>query len=238
MNDKKKTFNFWYAINNTEIVLVPSQNLETFGTTMLNYTLISQDMDNPTKTKVRKGKMLACKPQIIMPHMYINTILEGFGEEAEQYVKWLEQNEKELKIIQYGYNLKQEAFSEYEITDNIETVVERARKEIEESRDKLMALVVGVDQPWDVSLLKLFSVVTQNSAEHNFKEMLSCNLFDDINGTPKGIQDQIDKKFLEASRDGSKINDLAEFLKLHNIFEKHEDRFFSLVKNKKRYLND
>ncbi len=234
MNDKKKTFDFWYAVNNTEIVLVPSQHLETFGTTILNYTLISQDMDNPNKTKVRKGKMVASKPQIIMPNMYAKTILEGFGKEAEQYVKWLKENEKELKIIQYGYNLKQEAFSEYEITDNIETVVYRARKEIEESRDKLMALVIGVDQPWDVSLLKLFSVVTQKSAAHNFKEMLSHNLFDDINGTPKGIQDQIDKKFLEASRDGSTINDLAEFLKLHNIFEKHEDRFFSLVKNNKK----
>jgi hypothetical protein len=234
MNNNKKNFDFWYAINNTEIVLVPSQNLETFGTTILNYTLISQDMDNPFKTKVRKGKMLAAKPQIIIPNMYSNTILEGFGEQAEQYVEWLKQNEKELKIIQYGYNLKQEAFSEYEITDNIETVVDRAKNELENSNDQLTALVTGVDQPWDVSLLKLFSVVTQNSAAHNFKEMMSHNLFDDRNGTPKGIQDQIDRKFLEASRDGSKINDLAEFLKLHNIFEKHEDRFFSLVKNNKK----
>ena len=234
MNDKKNNFDFWYAVNNTDIVLVPTQNLETFGTTMLNYTLVCEDMDNPMKTKVRQGRMLAAKPQIITPNMYANTILDGFGEEAEQYVDWLKKNEKELKIIQYGYNLKQEAFSEYEITENIGTVIDRAKKELEEKNDTLTALVVGVDQPWDVSLLKLFSVVTQKSAAHNFKELLSHNLFEDIKGTPKGIQDQIDKRFLEASKDATKINNLADFLKQYDIFEKHEDRFLSLVQNNKQ----
>jgi hypothetical protein len=150
-------------------------------------------MDNPMKTKVRQGRMLAAKPQIITPNMYANTILEGFGEEAEQYVDWLKTNEKELKIIQYGYNLKQEAFSEYEITDHIENVVNRAKNEIEEKNDTLTALVVGVDQPWDVSLLKLFSVVTQKSAAHNFKELLSHNLLT----TSKELQKDYRSKLIE-----------------------------------------
>lgn len=231
-SNEKNKFDFWYAVNNTDIIIVPQQNLETFGTTMLNYTLVCENMDNPMKTKVRQGKMIAEKPQIIAPGMYINTLLEGFGEEAKKYVDWLKKNEKTLKIIQYGYKLSQEAFSEYEISENIETVVERAKAEIEAKDDQLTALLTGVEQPWDVSLLKLFSVITQKSAKHNIQEMMSHNLFDNLSGN--NIEEQVDKKFLEASRDGSKINELADFLKMNNIFEKHEERFFSLVKNNKQ----
>ena len=33
--DEKRTFDFWYAVNNTEIVLMPSRHPETFGNTIL-----------------------------------------------------------------------------------------------------------------------------------------------------------------------------------------------------------
>ena len=38
-------FDFWYAVNNTEIVRQPSGQLETFGTTVLNYFLLTEIMD-------------------------------------------------------------------------------------------------------------------------------------------------------------------------------------------------
>jgi len=46
----------------------------------------------------------------------------------------------------------------------------------------------------------------------------------------KRLTDNIDQAFLKASRDHSKINGLANMLKLNNLWEKYEDRFFALVK--------
>ena len=46
----------------------------------------------------------------------------------------------------------------------------------------------------------------------------------------KSLADTIDVAFLEASRDPSRINDLAEMLKRNGLWEKYEDRFFALVK--------
>ncbi len=40
-----KSHNFWYAVNNTEVVLMPKSYLETFGTTNLRYHMVSELMD-------------------------------------------------------------------------------------------------------------------------------------------------------------------------------------------------
>ena len=47
MRDETKTFDFWYASQNAEIVLPPSRKLETFGSTLINYHLVSELLDEP-----------------------------------------------------------------------------------------------------------------------------------------------------------------------------------------------
>ena len=76
-------------------------------------------------------------------------------------------------------------------------------------------IVVGVDKPWDVCLIKLFSEVVNQSARANVTEM-------------------VDTAFLDASRDPAKINTLAKRLQELGVFERMEDRFFALVKANKR----
>jgi hypothetical protein len=52
--DKKPTqFDFWYAVNNTEVVLAPRRHLETFGNTLINYHMVSELMDNVGQVRVR-----------------------------------------------------------------------------------------------------------------------------------------------------------------------------------------
>lgn len=115
---KRDHLNFWYAVNNTEIISTPDRHLETFGTTTLNYHLVSELMDVTNQVRVREGRMLAAQPQIITPQAYAETFMEGFGQEASRYIDWLREHEQEnnLHILQYGYSLKQESFSEHIIT--------------------------------------------------------------------------------------------------------------------------
>ena len=85
--DKQPTqFDFWYAVNNTEVVLAPRRHLETFGNTLINYHMVSELMDNVGQVRVREGRMQALRPQIVTPSAYSSMILEGFGEQAEKYL--------------------------------------------------------------------------------------------------------------------------------------------------------
>jgi len=234
MKKKRDTFDFWYAVNNTEIVLLPAGHLETFGTTTLNYHLISELMDTTTQIRVREGRMLASQPQIITPEAYSKVFLEGFGEEASRYMQWLKEHETEVRILQYGYRLKQEAFSEHVISDTIETVVKRVEAEVKEKNDPLSAVVKGVDDPWDVCLVRLFWEIVQGSAKTNIQQLHKQRLLDDVDGVPKGVRRELEDDFLAASKDRSLINRLGQKLQSYGLFEEYQDRFFSLVKASKR----
>lgn len=226
------TFDFWYAVNNTEIVQMPAKHLETFGATTLNYHLVSEMMDSVNQIRVRTGRMQASRPEIITPEAYSQTLLEGFGEEASRYVDWLKEHEKHIRVLQYGYRLKQEAFSEEVVTDNIKAVVERVKTQIKAANDPLSALLIGVDRPWDVCLIKLFWEVIQTSAKTNIMEMEKQKLFEPSR-IPAGVRHDIESAFLEAGRNPAHIKHLAALLDRHSIFDEYQDRFFALVKMSK-----
>ena len=119
-----------YAAQATEILHAPTRALETFGTTCVNYHLLAELEDYPGKIRVREGRLQASKPEIITPERYVKEEFEGFGEMAQQYYDFLKQNEDSLKILKYGYRLKQESFSEQIITDTMEAVAERVINDV------------------------------------------------------------------------------------------------------------
>lgn len=229
-----RTFDFWYAVNNTEVVLMPSGRLETFGSTVLHYHLVTELMDTANQVRVREGRLKAGQPTIVTPEAYARFVLDGFGDEASQYLEWLRQHEKEIRILQYGYTLRRESFSEHVISDPLKAVVERVKTQVQERNDPLSAVVVGVDTPWDVCLIKLFREVIQRSAPHNVRDLQKRHLFDDQDGLPRGVRAQIDADFLQASRDANFIKTLAQKLQQMGVFEEYQDRFFSLVKASQR----
>lgn len=227
----RNAFDFWYAVNNTEIVTMPARHLETFGTTVLHYHLVSELMDAVGQVRIREGRMLASQPQIITPQAYSKTLLEGFGEEAAKYVDWLKDHEKNIRILQYGYRLRQESFTEAIVTEDKRAVVERVQEEVRKKGDPLSAVVVGVDTPWDVCLIKLFWEVIQSSAHTNVQQLQQRHMFDESGGVPKGVRAEIERAFLEASRNPGLIKLLGKRLQNCGLFEEYQDRFFALLRS-------
>ena len=84
MGKPPTTFDFWYAVKNTDVVVPPKRHLETFGNTIINYVLVSELMDSVSQVRVREGRMQAMRPQIVTPAAYSQIILEGYGEQAEK----------------------------------------------------------------------------------------------------------------------------------------------------------
>ena len=88
----------------------------------------------------------------------------------------VEKNAQNLVILQYGFSIEKKEIKESIITDNIDNVVARVKKEIEQKNDPLSAVLIGVDTPWEVCLLKLMVELVQESASGNMKNIQNRSL--------------------------------------------------------------
>ena len=163
-------FDRWYAAKSARFLVEPSHRLETFGNTLVNYHLVSELPDHPGKVRVREGRLEAHQPLVITPHV-AEVEMEGFGDEAKAYLEFLKENEKNLRILQYGYHLKSDNFSEQIVTDRLSVVTERVKDEVVASNDKFAAVVQCVDEPWDVALVELWLREVNRSAKGNIDEL-------------------------------------------------------------------
>ena len=231
MEKKPTAIDFWYAVNNTRIVVPPRRHLETFGNTSIDYHLVSEPMDEVGKVRVREGRMIALKPQIILPsggELELN--LEGFGEQARKYLEWLRDHEDDVRILRYGYTIRNQAYSEHLLTETPDAIIDRIRRET--FSDPFSAIIQGVDEPWDVSLICLFWAVTRQSVPENVRELNERHYFEMQDGIPLGLRDEIEKGFLAAATDRSLIRSLGKMLQDNGVFDQYQDRFFALVKGR------
>ncbi len=84
-----KKDDFDYAIENTQVILAPEQQIATFGTTSFHFYLISELMDRVDQVRIRNGKIHAERPQILTPEHFSHLLLEGFGDKAQRYIDQL-----------------------------------------------------------------------------------------------------------------------------------------------------
>jgi len=225
MDYEKKRFDFIYALENTEIVRLPRQRLETFGTTLLHYHLITELMDEVGRSRIRQGKVKAYRPEIITPERFGREILEGFGEEARKYIEWLRSHESDIYILKYGFRITKEEISEQTVSANADLVVEQVCREVDQRQEAMHGVVKGVEDPWEVCLLKLLVEVARFSAPYNARELRK---------TMPAPREEIEKEFAAAQMDPSRLSRLAAKLKQYDLFEEYEERFFSLVRRHSR----
>jgi hypothetical protein len=226
---KDPQFDFWYAVNHTEVVATPQNRLETFGTTMVNYYLVTELMDSVNKVRVREGKLKAYRPEIITPPTITNEMLEGFGDEAQDYANWLRQNAQDMQMLKYGFKVQKKEVNDYILSDPLESVVDRVKEELTERDDPMGAVLVGVDRPWEVCLLKLMMELVQGSAQGNIQDIRQLQ-----RDRKMELYQSIEKAFLDASRDAAKVQALADLLKANGLFDRYEDRFFATVRASKQ----
>ena len=95
---------------------------------------------------------------------------------ARRYYEFLKQHEDDLKILKYGYRLKQEAFSEQIVTDSMEAVAERVVREAKTGGRPFDAVIKGVDDPWDVCLMRFFWMHTRASVAKNMEDFKNAGM--------------------------------------------------------------
>ena len=158
---------FQYAVDNTQVILAPEHQISTFGSTSFRFYLISELMDQANEVRVRDGSIHAERPQILTPDHYMRLLLEGFGEKAQRYVEQLRERTRNMAVVRYGFQFRKTDVTEQTVSDSLETVVARTKREVENSGEPLSAVIQGVDDAWEVCLLKFTVDLIERSSGGN-----------------------------------------------------------------------
>ncbi|HEX4708281.1 MAG TPA: hypothetical protein VH229_11205 [Candidatus Udaeobacter sp.] len=158
---------FDYAVENTHVIVAPEQQIATFGSTSFNFYLISELMDRVDQVRIRNGKIHAERPQILAPEHYWRLLLEGFGEKAQRYVEQLREHARNVAVLRYGFQFRKTDLSERTLRDSVDAVINRTRKNVESKNEPLSAVIHGVDDAWEVCLLKFTIDLVERSSGGN-----------------------------------------------------------------------
>jgi hypothetical protein len=161
---------FQYAIENTRVVLAPDRRIDTFGSTNFRFHLITEIMDQVNVVRVRDGRIEAERPQIVSPGSYSKLLLDGFGEKARSFADWLEEHGEKLAFMKYGFQFRKKDVVENVVHSPIDEVIERVRGQISTAEEPMTAVIQGVDDAWEVCLLKFTVDLVQQSAGGNLND--------------------------------------------------------------------
>jgi len=161
---------FRYAMESTRVVVQPERVIETFGSTSFRFLLVSELMDEVNSVRIRSGRIEAERPRIMSPHHFSKLLLDGFGDSAREYADWVQENGQTFKILRYGFEFKKTDFEQSIVRDSIEAVLGRLQEELAAKKDPTAALISGVDDAWEVCLLKFTMDLIQRSAGENVDE--------------------------------------------------------------------
>ncbi len=225
------------AIKQTEVLRPPKQHLSTFGTTNVYYYLVTEPSytevtKETAETVVREGRVVAERPKIVTP--YYLQHLEGFSGDARRYFEAL--------ISEHGanapglfYSYKNEPKELNIVSDNLLSVVDKLNEKIDKRGDALAAIVRGVDELWDVSILKFIYEITRSSVKDNLMQMGARGLLDvDASGVPAEVRMRLNGLFNLVERGELEPRKLKEELDRWGLFELYEDRFLAIFKRGRR----
>ena len=222
MDDKIK-----YALQNTELIRPPQQELDSFGSSVIDYYVVTELVGNVSV--VRDGRVIAERPKIVTPAYLVN--VEGFSEQARRYLAMMARESPYESGIFYRY--KNEPRGMNVVSAPIGQVINKLSSRIEEQRNPLSAIIKGLEELWDVSLLMFIYELTTRSVRTNIAEFDRRGFLDmDASGVPQGAREHIEELFERASRNLSRASELAVELHRWGLFPEYQDRFFTLFKKR------
>jgi len=216
-----------YALEHTELIRPPQQHLATFGTTTLNYYVVTGLAEN--LSVVRDGKVLAEKPRIVTPSYLVR--LQGFSEEARKYIATMARDHPDEPGVFYRY--KNQPREMNVISESIRQVIDNLNARLEDEHNPLSTIIKGVEELWDVSLLMFIYHLTRKSLHSNVAEFRNRGFLNiDASGVPKEARNHIEELFERVRKDISQAPELVAELNRWGMFSEYQDRFFALFRDR------
>ncbi len=223
------------AVERTEILRAPRQNLATFGTTNIYYYLVTEPVysdfiENTLETVIREGRVIAERPRIVTP--YYLSHLEGFSVGAKKYFEML-MNSYGSSAPGLFYHYRNEPKEMNIVTEALASVVDKLNRKIDQHGDPLASIIKAVDDLWDVSLMKFIYEMTRSSLRDNLEQLDFHGLLNvDNSGVPRDARVRIEELFRRVAGGFGEPRDLKEELDRWGLFPEYEDKFYSLFKRK------
>lgn len=236
MNEPERDARIERAVLNTHVLRPPQQSLATFGTTIVKYHLVATpvyaELDVPGKTEetvVRDGTVRAERPQVVTPY-YLSRV-EGFTENAYEYLRHLAQEYgSDSPGLLYAY--KNEPGGTSIVSGSIEEVANRIRERLDREDRRLEAVIQGVDELWDVSVMKFIFELTNASVRSNVSELQSMGMFESRNGVPREARVRIEQMLEQARRGNLDPTVVHRELERWGVFDEYQDQFLGLFRRR------
>lgn len=160
-------FDFHYAMQNTQVLHEPDRRIDTFGSTQFEFQLVSELMDTAGVSRVRSGRIEAQKPLIVKPQSVDEWDFDGFGPQGEAFGRWVKENLQNLAILRYAFQFKRTDINEQVVHEPLNVVVDRLMADQKHNGNPLRAIIQGVDDTWEISLLRFTFEMIEKSHKIN-----------------------------------------------------------------------
>ncbi len=221
------------VLERTRVVRPPRQSLDTWGVTTVRYHLVTEPAFrdvNPAQTVetvVRGGVVKAERPQVVTPYYLLKT--ESFSAGAREFLERLSQSRgPDSPGLLYSY--KNEPGGMDIVSGSVDEVAGRISRDLDARESGLEAVIIGIDELWDVSLIKFIYELTHDSARKNVAQMRSAGMMDMAGGVPTDARRRVER-MIEGARQGRiEPAEALRELKRWDLFDEYQDRFLSLFR--------
>jgi hypothetical protein len=225
---------FRSAVEHTEVVRPPKQQLATFGVTCIDYYLVTEPTyaevtGDTDETVVRTGSVIAERPKIVTP-FYLMNLFQGFdhGQDFAQYLASTFGPQAPGLMYSYRNELRDTSI----VSDSPRVVTGRLIDQLDREDNRLSAVIRGVDHLWDVSLMKFIHDLTVGSLGQNVREMQQHGLFEPSGGVPRAAHERVRELFAAVRAGEASPHQLKTELDRWGLFGEYEDRFLDLFRRR------
>src|SRR5438477_4134110 len=124
-------------------------------------------MDRADQVRIRNGKIHAERPQILTLEHFRRLLIEGFGEKAHRYIDQLQEHLRNIAVLRYGFQFRKTDVTEETVHDSVDAVIKRTKRRVEHANEPLSAIIQGVEDAWEVCLLKFTIDMIERSSGGN-----------------------------------------------------------------------
>ncbi|HLE02977.1 MAG TPA: hypothetical protein VI877_05775 [Dehalococcoidia bacterium] len=223
-----------YAVRHTQVLRPPRQNLETFGITKVRYHLLTAPaytdlVAGEGETVVREGQVIAERPRVVTPYYLLN--LQGFSHHARRYLEKMAQEEHSSPALLYRYRNEVEGLSI--VSEPLDQLAQQLTEKLEREGTALACVIKGVDELWDVSLLRFIHEFTIRSLQSNVMDLGRRGLLEiDPAGVPLDARRRIEELFHRVREGRVGPSELKVELDCWGLWPEYEDRFLALFQKR------
>ncbi len=211
----------------TQVVRFPRHRLATFGSTEIQYNLVTSLSLLPPMATLRTGQVTAAKPQILTPEA-LSRRFEGFGPNADRFERWLKDHFQDaFRGVEYTFQHRLHSTEPHRL--DARELARNIQKDLDERGVARAAVIRGPEEGWQLSLMRFILEETSQSFPANVRELEERGLFDPAQADINRRRREIEVLFQQARQDPARVKDLARKLQEYRWFDEYQDRFFALV---------